>query len=168
MPSKTVPVSVIVLILAVVLALVGLNQIINIGYLNRPQAVEVQSGSCTNGTVSIVLKNTGMQSIPRIQVNQTVPVGDTAEDWNTPVPAGSTIVYNDVCVGKGPRYCAYAFEPPGGDVTRTTVYCKEDATISDMNVCQNAQGGGLCQGLDVLYGNGYKAACCSEWNVCCV
>ena len=38
---------------------------------------------------------------------------------------------------------------------------------SDQQVCQNAQDNGLCSGLDLLYGEGYQAACCSEHSLCC-
>ena len=39
--------------------------------------------------------------------------------------------------------------------------------FSNKNACQNAQNNGLCNGLDLAYGSGYKAACCSEHNLCC-
>ncbi len=39
--------------------------------------------------------------------------------------------------------------------------------FANFNICQNAQSGGLCDGLDVAYGEGYKAACCSEHSLCC-
>lgn len=35
------------------------------------------------------------------------------------------------------------------------------------SVCQNAQNSGLCSGLDLAYGEGYQASCCSENNLCC-
>lgn len=39
--------------------------------------------------------------------------------------------------------------------------------ITSSVACQNADGAGLCPGLDVVYGNSYQAACCSEWSLCC-
>lgn len=39
--------------------------------------------------------------------------------------------------------------------------------ISSQGVCQNAENNGLCDGLDIVYGAGYKAACCSEHGLCC-
>ena len=39
--------------------------------------------------------------------------------------------------------------------------------ISSQSVCQNAENDGLCGGLDIVYGSGYKAACCSEHGLCC-
>lgn len=39
--------------------------------------------------------------------------------------------------------------------------------FADFNSCQNAQNGGLCGGLDLAYGAGYQAACCSEHGLCC-
>ena len=40
-------------------------------------------------------------------------------------------------------------------------------SISSQNICQNAETNGLCDGLDIVYGVGYKAACCSEHSLCC-
>ena len=37
---------------------------------------------------------------------------------------------------------------------------------SSQSVCQNAETNGLCDGLDIVYGTGYKAACCSEHGLC--
>ena len=39
--------------------------------------------------------------------------------------------------------------------------------FTDTNICQNAQNNGLCAGLDIAYGAGYQAACCSEHSLCC-
>ena len=38
---------------------------------------------------------------------------------------------------------------------------------SSQDACQNADTNGLCDGLDIVYGSGYKAACCSEHGLCC-
>lgn len=43
----------------------------------------------------------------------------------------------------------------------------EGQSLSSQNVCQNAQDNGLCDGLDIVYGLGYKATCCSEHSLCC-
>ena len=40
-------------------------------------------------------------------------------------------------------------------------------SFTDFGVCQNAQNNGLCAGLDIAYGTGYQAACCSEHSLCC-
>lgn len=32
--------------------------------------------------------------------------------------------------------------------------------------CQNAETGGLCDGLDVVFGSGYKCRCWEEYNLC--
>ena len=39
--------------------------------------------------------------------------------------------------------------------------------LSSQNICQNAKNNDLCDGLDIVYGIGYQAACCSEHNLCC-
>ena len=43
----------------------------------------------------------------------------------------------------------------------------EGQSVSSQNVCQNAQDNDLCDGLEIVYGNGYKAACCGEYSLCC-
>ena len=43
----------------------------------------------------------------------------------------------------------------------------EGLPFSSQNVCQSAEDDGLCGGLDIVYGIGYKAVCCSEHNLCC-
>ena len=39
--------------------------------------------------------------------------------------------------------------------------------VSSQSACQNAETNGLCDGLDIVYGVGYKAACCGEHALCC-
>ena len=41
------------------------------------------------------------------------------------------------------------------------------STFTNAAVCQNAQDNGLCSGLDLVYGSGYRASCCSEHGLCC-
>ena len=43
----------------------------------------------------------------------------------------------------------------------------EGQSVSSQNICQNAQNNDLCDGLDIVYGVGYKTACCSEYSLCC-
>lgn len=43
----------------------------------------------------------------------------------------------------------------------------EGLPISSQNICQNAETNGLCDGLDIVYGLGYKSACCGEYSLCC-
>ena len=51
----------------------------------------------------------------------------------------------------------------GSLITRVS----EGASVSSQSACQNAETNGLCDGLDIVYGGGYKAACCSEHSLCC-
>jgi len=51
----------------------------------------------------------------------------------------------------------------GSIVTRIV----EGSTTSSSSICQNAQADDLCNVLDIVYGIGYKAACCSEQGLCC-
>ena len=52
-----------------------------------------------------------------------------------------------------------------GGTLRTKIV--EGQSVSSKNVCQNAQNNDLCDGLDIVYGIGYKYACCSEYGLCC-
>ncbi len=45
----------------------------------------------------------------------------------------------------------------GNSITYTT----------DLSACTNAKNGDLCNGLNLAYGDGYEAACCSERSLCC-
>ncbi len=40
-------------------------------------------------------------------------------------------------------------------------------STSSGSICQTAEDDTLCLGLDVVYGQGYQAACCSEHALCC-
>ncbi len=41
------------------------------------------------------------------------------------------------------------------------------SSISNPSICQNAENNGLCSGLDIVFGLGYQASCCSEYSLCC-
>tara|TARA_Y100000310_G_C20480362_1_gene714380 strand:+ start:51 stop:695 length:645 start_codon:yes stop_codon:yes gene_type:complete len=51
----------------------------------------------------------------------------------------------------------------GSIVARIT----EGSATSSSSTCQNAEDNGLCDGLDIVFGVGYKDACCSEFSLCC-
>ena len=40
------------------------------------------------------------------------------------------------------------------------------STVSS-TTCQNAATAGLCDGLDLIFGAGYKCSCCSAYSLCC-
>lgn len=44
---------------------------------------------------------------------------------------------------------------------------QEGSSTSSQDTCQNAAANGLCDGLDIVYGLGYKSACCGEFGLCC-
>lgn len=64
-------------------------------------------------------------------------------------------------VGKG----ANVINKTGGVIYITS---ETPSYFTDFNVCQNAQSGGLCSGLDLVYGESYKSTCCIEHSLCCV
>ena len=43
----------------------------------------------------------------------------------------------------------------------------EGSSISSQSTCQNAENNGLCSGLDIAFGIGYRDACCNEYSLCC-
>jgi len=43
----------------------------------------------------------------------------------------------------------------------------EGTTTASSSICQNAEDDDLCNVLDIVYGVGYKAACCSDHSLCC-
>ena len=44
---------------------------------------------------------------------------------------------------------------------------EEGFPISTSSICQNAHNNSLCDGLDLVYGTGYRASCCGEHSLCC-
>ena len=49
-----------------------------------------------------------------------------------------------------------------GEITTGTT------TTSSNTICQNAEDNELCDGLNIVFGEGYKEACCSEYPpLCC-
>jgi len=49
----------------------------------------------------------------------------------------------------------------------TTFVESGSITSADLGVCQNADAGGLCPGLDIVFGVGYRDSCCGEYTLCC-
>ena len=47
------------------------------------------------------------------------------------------------------------------------VNSKEVLYFTSYTVCQNAESLGLCGGIDILYGPGYRNLCCCERSLCC-
>lgn len=50
---------------------------------------------------------------------------------------------------------------------RLTTKIVEGSSISSQNICQDAETNGLCDGLDIVYGIGYRDSCCGELTLCC-
>lgn len=43
----------------------------------------------------------------------------------------------------------------------------EESAITSSGICQNAEDEGLCSGLDLVFGQGYRDTCCDEYGLCC-
>ena len=42
-----------------------------------------------------------------------------------------------------------------------------ESVITSSGICQNAEDEGLCSGLDLVFGQGYRDTCCDEYRLCC-
>ena len=42
-----------------------------------------------------------------------------------------------------------------------------ESVIASSGICQNAEDEGLCSGLDLVFGQGYRDTCCDEYGLCC-
>lgn len=40
-------------------------------------------------------------------------------------------------------------------------------TTTSQEYCKNAKDNGLCDGLDVVFGEGYREGCCKDYGLCC-
>lgn len=131
------------------------------------EGIEIMDTFCDNGVVSVMVRNIGEQTITDIEVIQESPVDDSAEDWVGTLNPGNTMKYTDLCFGTESRLCTYIMRPSGGNGRRVNVKCFLSSPMANQEICQNAENGGLCDGLDIVYGAGYRAACCSEYSLCC-
>ena len=62
---------------------------------------------------------------------------------------------------------SFAHELYGEIFTVLTTSIMGESTVTDPGICQNAETSGLCNGLDLVFGEGHKDACCSEHGLCC-
>ena len=64
---------------------------------------------------------------------------------------------------------SYALEDKLDHNTAGTLRAKivAGSSISNPDICQNAEDNELCSGLDIVFGLGYQASCCSEYALCC-
>jgi hypothetical protein len=163
-----------VILLLITISLVGFAYLLSSGYFTKiTQQISVEDATCSWATATIIVRNLGNDPISYITVTQTEPAGDTAEDYTQPVPGGGAVVINDICLGKETRTCTYLLQSSGGATAKASVQCMAVGTYTNEGTCRNAefdedgQPAGLCDGLDVLFGAGYKADCCDEWGYCC-
>ena len=69
------------------------------------------------------------------------------------------------------RYESYTKESLLTHITKGSIVARitEGTAISSSSICQNAEDDDLCDGLDIVFGVGYKDACCSEHSpLCCL
>jgi len=54
-------------------------------------------------------------------------------------------------------------------VAKGTIIAKisGESITSSSTICQNAEDSGLCGGLDMVFGVGYRDLCCSDHDLCC-
>jgi flagellin-like protein len=158
-----------ILLVIITISLVGTVYIFFSGLLHSLiQGVKIGSISCkADGNINIIIRNIGTDPITHLTVDQIEPADDEANDWEGILEAGEITVYTDVCLGQALRRCTYLIIPNSGRGTKAGVTCLSRSDISNGEICENAENAGLCDGLDILYGEGYKDACCSEHGFCC-
>ena len=114
--------------------------------IDRIDVAKKNDGSCSN-TDSIVVPNNQKAIITILDCNN----GNVGERFNG--------VLNVTYI----KESLLTHVKIGSIVARIT----EGTTTSSSSVCQNAEDDGLCDALDIVFGVGYKAACCSEFSLCC-
>ena len=172
-------------ILVVLLALVFLAYfgILNVDSL-LPSSCTLTGGlSCIDYTIessqiTIVMQN---NLGPLITVNS---ITATQENGNTCSTAAPVVLKNDE---KAVFTLAGCDNGVAGQKFKATVdvsYFKQDllnhvirggitarvgsaVAVASQQTCQDAQDNALCDGLDLIYGIGYQATCCSEHQLCC-
>ena len=114
--------------------------------IDEVKVTKKNNGSCSN-TESRLLKNNKKTIIIVLDCNN----GKTGEKF------------------KGDINITYTKEDLVSHVIKGTIIAKVTAgsAVSSSTICQNAQDYGLCVGLDIVYGEGYQATCCSEHGLCC-
>jgi hypothetical protein len=45
--------------------------------------------------------------------------------------------------------------------------CCDNACAARQEICLNAAGQSICNGLDIAFGEGYRSSCCSNYGKCC-
>jgi hypothetical protein len=158
----------VMIMLIITIALLGTASTFFVGVLSRSgQNIGVDQMFCDNGRVNFIIRNDGTYNIAILEIDQTLPEGDMAESWDESIGPGSSISYGDTCVGTEQRTCSYSITPSIGRTLRIDVICMSPKYISDSGICETAENNGLCDGLDIVFGDGYRAACCSEHGLCC-
>ncbi len=114
--------------------------------IDRIEVTKKNNGSCSN-TESRLLKNNQKAIIIVLDCNN----GNAGEKF------------------KGDINIAYTKEDLVSHAMKGSIIAKVTAgsAVSSSAACQNAQDNGLCAGLDIVYGEGYQATCCSEHGLCC-
>ncbi|MEM5802717.1 MAG: hypothetical protein QXO57_02040 [Candidatus Aenigmatarchaeota archaeon] len=120
-----------ILILLIVVALGGMTYLNISGvYTRTSQGLEVVEGSCSGTSVRLVLRNAGTETISSFTCLQTAPAGDTGTPCTNTVSTqsitiqpGTTVNFDDTCLGSGTRDCIYRITPPTGRSITASVTC---------------------------------------------
>lgn len=115
-------------------------------------ASSVEDGYERNFTIPEKLENTLEYSI--ITQNRTITVNSSTTAFSVAIPN----VYGNFSKGLN-----IITKTDGGIYANS----KPVITFTEQLVCQNAESLGLCSGLDIVYGSGYRCGCCSDYGLCC-
>lgn len=124
------------------------------GYGSRFESFSItiqNPGNACDGEVLTAVDGLGVAEIEVLTANCAIPplVGDR-------FTADLTVTYQ--IAGQLPHSAIGSF---------ATVVEGSESSAADQQICQNAESAGFCPGLDIVFGSGYQAACCSEYVLCC-
>ncbi|MBS3126304.1 hypothetical protein J4453_02580 [Candidatus Woesearchaeota archaeon] len=126
----------------------------------------------TSSDVTLLVENTLNEDV--IVTRLSFPDVSCEEDVLTVIPKESRETLQIACnlaglsVFRSKIHISYQngiFRTKVGSLTALV----SDATssFSQQTICREAQDNRLCDGLDILYGEGYGETCCAEFGLCC-
>ena len=113
--------------------------------------IVVTAGNCGSASSSMPIPNGDSQTIT---INCAGPL--QGSKYNNQV----NLTFSNLDTGVFHTY-------QGSLVDRIVGESSGSSFFTSQTICQNAETSLLCDGLDVVYGTGYKCLCCSEHNLCC-
>jgi flagellin-like protein len=148
-----------ILMLMIVIALAGAAYLYISGVFTSRISTAFEIVFADASTIGI--RNIGTENIT--QLNVFVDGEEVSIEKMSPIEPGTMGLVNiTTLITKG----THSFTVKSSSmVQRFPVTVSE--SITDMSICQDAETNGFCDGLDIIYGEGYKDDCCKEYTLCC-